>query len=87
MPADNMPVTPIRNGILMRFLRCDLFQVELDDGIVIDAVMPEELFHSYDPNERLTRVNRPWVVVDMREPPAMPKIVEVHRSSFVGPGY
>jgi cell wall assembly regulator SMI1 len=31
-------------------LRRDLFLVQLDDGITITAVMPEELFRIYDPN-------------------------------------
>ena len=77
----------IRSGRLMAFLRRDLFLVQLDDGITITAVMPEELFHIYDPNVRLTRVNRPSVEVEMREPPALPKIVRAWQSSFCGPGY
>jgi hypothetical protein len=77
----------IRTGHLMAFLRRDLFTVELDDGIAITAVMPEELFSIYDPNVRLTRVNRPSVDVEMREPPALPKIISARRSSFCGPGY
>ena len=87
MPMDNLPITRTRNGTLIRFLRRDLFQIELDDGILIEAVMPEEFFHWYNPNVRLTRINRPSVVVDMRETPQMPKIIEVHGSSFCGPGY
>jgi hypothetical protein len=77
----------IRSGQLMAFLRRDLFLVQLDDGITITAVMPEELFRIYDPNVPLNRVNRPFVEVEMREPPALPKIVRAWRSSFCGPGY
>jgi hypothetical protein len=77
----------IRTGRLMAFLRRDLFTVELDDGITITAVMPKEFFSIYDPNERLTRVNRPSVDVELREPPALPKIIAARRSSFCGPGY
>jgi hypothetical protein len=77
----------IRCGQLMAFLRRDLFTVVLDDGITITAVMPEELFSIYDPNVRLTRVNRPSVKVEIREPPALPKIIEASPSSFCGPGY
>jgi hypothetical protein len=77
----------IRSCQLMGFLRQDLFLVQLDDGITITAVMPEELFPIYDPNVRLTRVNRPSVDVEMREPPALPKIVATRPSSFCGPGY
>jgi hypothetical protein len=76
-----------RSGRLMAFLRRDLFTVQLDDGITITAVMPEELFPIYDPSERLTRINRPHVEVEMRDPPALPKIVRAWRSSFCGPGY
>jgi hypothetical protein len=71
----------------MAFLYRDLFSVQLDDGITITAVMPEELFPIYDPNVPLNRVNRPSVDVEMREPPALPKIVAASRSSFCGPGY
>ena len=71
----------------MAFLRRDLFRVKLENGITIEAVMPEELFPVYDPSVRLTRVNRPYVDVEMREPPALPKIVAARRSGFCGPGY
>lgn len=77
----------IRSGRLIAFLRRDLFTVQLDDGITITAVMPEELFSIYDPNVRLTRVNYPSVKVEMREPPALPKIIHAAPSSFCGPGY
>jgi hypothetical protein len=77
----------IRSGRLMAFLRRDLFTVQLDDGITITAVMPEELFSVYNPNERLTRVNRPSVKVEMREPPALPRIIHAGPSGFCGPGY
>jgi hypothetical protein len=77
---------PLRGGRLMAFLRRDLFLVQLDDGVTITAVMPEELFGIYDPNVPLSRVNRPSVEVEMREPPALPKIVAARRSSFCGPG-
>jgi hypothetical protein len=68
----------------MAFLRRDLFSVQLDDGITIAAVLPEGLFSIYDPNVPLNRVNRPSVDVEMREPPALPKVVAVSRSSFCG---
>jgi hypothetical protein len=71
----------------MRFLYRDLFSVQLDDGITVTAVLPEELFPIYNPNVPLNRVNRPSVDVVMREPPALPKIVAARPSSFCGPGY
>jgi hypothetical protein len=77
----------MRSGRLMEFLHLDRFTVQLDDGRKITAVMPEELFAIYDPNVKLTRVNRPHVEVEMRDPPALPRIVSAHRSSFCGPGY
>ncbi|WP_020475801.1 hypothetical protein [Zavarzinella formosa] len=77
----------IRSGRLMAFVRRDLFTVQLDDGITITAVMPEELFPIYDPNVRLTVVNRPSVEVEMRESPALPRIIAARPSSFCGPGY
>lgn len=77
----------IRSGQLMAFLRRDLFLVQLDDGITITAVLPEELFSWYNPNVHYTRVNRPSVEVEMREPPALPKIIRAGPSGFCGPGY
>ena len=87
MDPEAAPAGRIRSGRLMAFLFRDLFSVQLDDGITITAVMPEELFSIYDPNVPLNRVNRPSVDVEMREPPALPKIVAARRSSFCGPGY
>jgi hypothetical protein len=77
----------VRSGSLMGLLRRDLFLVQLDDGITITAVLPEQFFSSYDPNVHYTRVNRPSVEVEMREPPALPKIIRVGPSGFCGPGY
>ena len=77
----------MRRGSLMRFLRRDLFLVQLDDGVTITAVMPEQFFSWYDPNVQYTRVNRPPVDVEIREPPALPKIIRVGPSGFCGPGY
>ena len=77
----------VRGGRLMAFLHRNLFRVQLDDGVSIVAVMPDELLPIYNPNVRLTIVNRPSVEVDMREPPALPKIVAARPSSFCGPGY
>lgn len=85
MSADNQPKTRIRCGRLKEFLRRDLFAVELDDGITITAVMPEELFHVYNPDVPLTRSNWVSVEVEMREPPALPKVVAAQRTPFFGP--
>jgi hypothetical protein len=77
----------IRSGSLMRFLHRDLFEVELDDGMTITAVMPEKFFSWYNPNVPYTKVNRPSVQVEMREPPALPKIIDIGSSGFCGAGY
>jgi hypothetical protein len=77
----------IRSGRLIAFLRRDLFTVQLDDGITITAVMPEELFSIYDPNVRLTCVNYPSVKVEMREPLALPRIIQAGKPGFCGPGF
>ena len=77
----------IRSGRLVAFLHRDLFTVELDDGITITAVMPEELFPIYDPNVRLTRLNYPSVKLEMREPPALPRIIRAAKPGFCGPGF
>jgi hypothetical protein len=69
------------------FLHRDLFLVQLEDGITITAVMPEQFFSWYNPNVHYTRVNRPSVQVEMREPPALPRIIHVGPSGFCGPGY
>ena|ERR1700722_12285149 len=76
-----------RSGQIMAFLWRDLFTVQLDDGITITAVVPEEFFPVFDINVPLTRINRPSVEIEMREPPAWPRIVQVSKSSFCGPGY
>jgi hypothetical protein len=49
--------------------------------------MPEKFFSWYNPNVHYTRVNRPSVEVEMREPPALPKIIRVRSPGFWGPGY
>jgi len=84
MSHDNEPTTRIREGTLMAFLNRDYFRVRLDDGQKIVAVMPEELFSVYDPNVRLTYANRHSVTIEMREPPAMPKIIRAHQSYMCG---
>ena len=77
----------IRSGSLMGFHRRDRFLVHLDDGLTITAVMPEQFFSWYDPNVHYTRVNRLSVEVEMRDPPALPKILRLGPSGFCGPGY
>lgn len=76
----------IRRGRLTEFLRRDLFSVVLDDGITITAVMPEELFSLYDPNVPLTGVYWVSVQVELREPPALPKIIAGRRGMLSGSG-
>jgi hypothetical protein len=76
---------PIRHGRLTELLRRDLFSVKLDNGVTITAVMPEELFPIYDPNASLTRgANWISVEVEIREPPALPRIVTAYHCPLVG---
>lgn len=73
----------IRHGRVTEFLRRDLFTVQLDDGISVTAVMPEEFFHIYHLNVLLSHY---WlsVEVEMREPPALPRIVSARRGVLIG---
>jgi hypothetical protein len=78
-------VGPVRHGRLTEFLRRDLFSVKLDNGVTITAVMPEELFPIYDPNVSLS-FGPAWIFVevDMREPPALPRIITACNSPLIG---
>jgi hypothetical protein len=62
-----------------------LFSVKLDNGVTITAVMPEELFPTYNPNLPLARGEN-WisVEVELREPPAIPRIVTAYHGPLVG---
>jgi hypothetical protein len=78
---------PVRSGRIIAFVHRNRFRGQLDDGTTIEAVMPSELLPAFDPNVRLTIVTRQSVQVEMREPPALPKIVHIRPSGFCGPGY
>jgi hypothetical protein len=85
MMSNDVPAaSTARTGQLVEFLRQNLFRVKLSNGVPIIAVMPDELLPSFDPNMQLSKYNYPHVVVDMREPPQLPKIIEIHRSSWCG---
>jgi len=85
LKANAAPVGPVRHGRLTEFLRRDLFSVKLDNGVTITAVMPEELFSIYNPNVSLG-FGPAWisVEVEMREPPALPRIVTACNSPHIG---
>jgi len=85
MKANDPPVGPVRHGRLTEFLRRDLFSVTLDNGVRITVVMPEELFPIYNPNVSLN-FGSAWisVEVEIREPPALPRIVTAYRAPLVG---
>ncbi len=85
LKAKAAPVGPVRHGRLTEFLRRDLFSVKLDNGVTITAVMPEELFPIYDPNVSLS-FGPAWisVEVEMREPPALPRIVKAYNNPLIG---
>ena len=85
MKANDPPVGPVRHGRLTEFLRRDLFSVKLDNGVRITAVMPEELFPIYNPNESLS-YGPAWisVEVEIREAPALPRIVAAYHTPLIG---
>jgi hypothetical protein len=85
MKAKKPPVRPVRHGRLTEFLRRDLFSVKLDNGVTITAVMPEELFPIYNPDVSLN-FGPAWVSVEVeiREPPALPRIVSASNSPLLG---
>ncbi len=88
MDFNKEPAKKIRHGRLTAFLRRDLFTVQFENGVKITAVMPEEFFPIYNPKIPLTG-GALWVSVEveMREPPAMPKIVAVRRTALLGADY
>ena len=85
MKSKTAPVGPVRHGRLTEFLRRDLFSVKLENGVTITAVMPEELFPIYNPNVSLG-FGPAWisVEVEMREPPALPRIVTAYNTPLIG---
>jgi hypothetical protein len=59
--------------------------VKLDNGVTITAVMPEELFPIYNPNVSLSFGPASISVeVEIREPPALPRIVSAYNSPLIG---
>jgi hypothetical protein len=85
LKAKDPPTGPLRHGRLTEFLRRDLFSVKLDNGVTITAVMPEELFPIYDPNLSLS-VGANWisVEVEIRDAPAIPRIVAAYGCPLIG---
>lgn len=73
----------IREGFLMGFIHRNLFRVKLYNGVEIVALMPDELLPSFDPNVQLTKYNRPYVDVEIREPPQLPKIIAIRKGDRV----
>jgi hypothetical protein len=84
--VDLPPSGRTRSGTLMAFLGRDVFSVQLDTGVMIKAVMPAEFFSIYNCEAPLNDFNRPGVKVEMHEPPALPKIVDVWRQPRCGSG-
>ena len=85
LKAKQPPTGPLRHGRLTEFVRRDLFSVKLDNGVTITAVMPVELFPVYDPNASPS-LGANWisVEVEIREPPAIPRIVTAYHSPLIG---
>ena len=86
MEADQTTESPkIREGRLMEFLHRNLFRVKLYNGVEIVAMMPDELLPSFDPNIQLTKYNRPYVDVEIREAPQTSKILAIRPTCWCGP--
>ena len=72
------------DGQIYCFLTANKFRVELDDGQVVDAAVPDDLIETIRPyytGEPL--VDRIRVVVEFRQPPAMHRIIR-SRAGAVG---
>jgi hypothetical protein len=77
---ENASAPKVREGRITQFIRRNLFRVKLENGVNIDAVMADEVLPKFDPNLQLNFYNWPHVEVEMREPPALPKIISLRRS-------
>jgi len=67
------------DGEIQVHLNLNKFRIQLHDGIVVDAVMPDDLIEQVRPffEDRTDGPDRIRVTVQFRLPPAMPLITEV----------
>jgi hypothetical protein len=69
-------------GTIWSFLRENRFRVELDDGQIVEAVLPDELMETMRPFYSGPPItDRIGVVVEFREPPGLHRILEVKGAS------
>jgi hypothetical protein len=70
--------TGTMSGTIWMFLSANKFRVELSDGQVVDAVLPDELVDEMRPYYSGPPIaERIGVVVEFRQPPAMHRILEI----------
>lgn len=72
-------VTKVRRGEIKEFLHRNIFRVKLYNGVLIDAVMPNELLPAFDINVPITRWHFQYVDVELRDPPQLAKIISIER--------
>ena len=84
--ADQPKFTGTMNGPIRVHLNLNKFRVELSDGMVVDAVMTDELIEKVRPwyEDRTKGLALIDVRVRFRPPPAMPLIVEFNNPRWGG---
>ena len=82
---DQPPFTGTMHGEIWGFLNANKFRVELSDGQLVDAVVPDELIEQIRPHYTGPPVvDRIGVVVEFRERPAMHRIIQIRGSGWCG---
>ena len=86
MSTDDQPAfTGTMHGEIWGFLNANKFRVELSDGQLVDAVVPDELIEQIRPYYTGPPiVDRIGVVVEFRERPAMHRIIRITGSGWCG---
>lgn len=74
----------VYHGKITQFLRRNLFTVELDDGQSVTAVMPAELLHLAVNFRHGLRSRYLSVVVELRKPPRMARILDAVEGGLTG---
>ena len=83
MELDGQPeFTGTMHGEIWGFLSVNKFRVELSDGQLVDAAVPDELIEQIRPfYSGPPIVDRIGVVVEFRQPPAMHRIIHINSGS------
>jgi hypothetical protein len=72
------PCEPVMEGKISLFLAATKFRVQLNDGRIVDAVLPDHLLAKIVPYySGPPIVERICVTVEFRDPPAMHRIVDI----------